>query len=300
MYSMRPRIENALRSLKELTGKIRDRLDRITAVRFVIEVAKALGKDDAGILAAGLSYYTFLSLFPLTLGMVSILGFFLPSVKIQEAVFEFLSDNIPVSIDVLERNIKYVIEIRSTLGLVGIIGLLIGSIGIFSAVRRVVNRAWGVRPRPLHLSKPLEIAMLLGTALLLVLFFFISSGVSLVNQLLPFIQGTTLLLLTHGTSFCITVGVLLLVYRFIPNTRVYWSDIWRGALLVAIVFHIALFGFGFYFNKFTNYQIVYGSIGAIIAILVWIYFSAFLFVIGAEFNYVYGRLHGKARIIEDK
>jgi membrane protein len=280
---------------RENIEKIQVRLERIPFVRFVLEVIKALGKDDAGIMAAGLSYYAFLSLFPLILGMVSVLGFFLPSEKVQEAVFEFLRQGIPVSTEVLEENIQYVIQIRSALGLVGIFGLLLGSFGIFSAVRRVVNRAWGVRPRPIHLSKPLEMAMLLGTGLLMILFFFISSGLSLLNQLLPFFPGGILLVFTHGVLFIITLGVLLLVYRYLPNTRVYWRDVWLGALIVAIMYHIVLFLFSIYVEHFTNYQIIYGSIGALIAILVWIYYSAFLFVLGAEINWVYSRLHGKSR-----
>jgi membrane protein len=284
-----------VRFFQERVDKIRARLDRIPVVHFATEVMRALGKDDAGIMAAGLSYYTFLSLFPLILGMISILGFFLPSEKVQSAVFDFLQENIPVSIEILRDNIQYVIQIRGALGLVGIIGLLIGALGIFSAVSRVVNRAWNVRPRPLHLSKPLEFAMLVGSGILLVILFLISSGISLLNQVLPFIHGGVVILLTQGISFCATFGVLLLIYRFIPNTKVYWSDVWRGALLVAILFHAVLFGFSLYVQNFTDYQVVYGSIGAIIAILVWIYYSAFIVIVGAEFNYVFSRLHGKAR-----
>jgi len=289
------RIGLLVRFFKERVEKIRERLDRIPIVHFATEVMNALGKDDAGILAVGLSFYAFLSLFPLILGMISILGYFLPSENVQQAVFDFLGRGIPVSTDILQQNIQYVIKIRGALGLVGIIGLLIGSFGIFSAVSRIVNRAWNVRPHPLYLSKPLELAMWLGTFILLILSFFISSGLSVLNQVFPFFPGGTLFLLTHVIIFLITFGVLLLIYKILPNTKVYWSDIWRGAFLVSVLFYIVLLGFSTYVNNFTNYQVVYGSIGALIAILVWIYYSSFLFVVGAEFNYVYSRLHGKKR-----
>ena len=84
-------------------------------------------------------------------------------------------------------------------------------------------------------------------------------------------------------------AVFLLLYKLIPNTRTYWRDIWPGALLAAVLFEIARALFIFYINNYANYQLIYGSIASIIVLLVWIYYSAFIMILGAEFAFQYGR-----------
>jgi membrane protein len=93
-------------------------------------------------------------------------------------------------------------------------------------------------------------------------------------------------------AFLLILAVFLLLYKLIPNTRTYWRNVWPGALTAAILFEIARTLFIFYLEHYANYQLIYGSIASIIVLLVWIFYSAFIMVLGAEFTYQYSRMHG--------
>jgi membrane protein len=82
-----------------------------------------------------------------------------------------------------------------------------------------------------------------------------------------------------------------LLYKFVPNTKTHWRSVWPGALLAAALFELARTLFIFYLDNFANYQLIYGSITSIIILLIWIYYSAFIMILGAEFTFQYSRMH---------
>jgi membrane protein len=168
---------------------------------------------------------------------------------------------------------------------------------MFSAISLAINRAWGISRYSRHffVRKASELGMVFGIGLL----FLLSLGISAIISLLPGALGlpTDLLILDMGSwlaAFLLILVVFLLLYKLIPNTRTYWRDVWPGALLAAILFEFARYLFIVYINSFANYQLLYGSIASIIALLVWIYYSAFIMILGAEFAFQYHRLrHGE-------
>ena len=91
-------------------------------------------------------------------------------------------------------------------------------------------------------------------------------------------------------AFLLMLTVFLLLYKLIPNTKTYWRYIWPGALLAAILFEIARTLFVFYLERFANYQLIYGSIASIIVLLVWIYYSSLIMILGAEFTFQYSSM----------
>jgi membrane protein len=94
-------------------------------------------------------------------------------------------------------------------------------------------------------------------------------------------------------TFMLIAAVFLLLYKFIPNTKVYWADIWRGAILGAIMFQFALFGFTFFLQNFSAYNLIYGSLTSLVVLLIWIYISSFILILCAEINTVYNRMFRK-------
>jgi membrane protein len=279
--------EKGVRRGKERIEGVRARLLRRPFIRFVYNVIRALGRDYAGIMAAGLSYYAFLSLFPLTIGLISILGFLLPSKNVYTVIFNFLSQNIPASTDVLQSAIRDIIQMRGTLGVISIIGLLVGGSGVLSAISLAINRAWGLFPRPIYIRKPQEIAMVLAIGLIILLLLGLTTGLSFLSSIA--LPGVSILqfFLARAISFVLVLAIFLLLYRFIPNTRVHWRDIWRGTLITGIIFQLALYGFTYYLQNFASYQMIYGPLSSLVVILVWIYISSFLLILGAEINAVY-------------
>ena len=102
-------------------------------------------------------------------------------------------------------------------------------------------------------------------------------------------------------AFLLMLTVFLLLYKLVPNTKTHWRYVWAGALLAAILFEIARTLFIVYLENFANYQLIYGSIASIMVLLVWIYYSAFIMILGAEFTYQFGRMRlGVARGRADK
>jgi membrane protein len=284
---MRRWLRNIWKRLWEWGNRVRIRLFQFTFVRFAYNVAQTMGRDYVGIMAAGVSYYTFLSLFPLVIGLISILGFLLPSESIYEIIFTFLEQNIPTSTEVLETNIRRIVELRGPLGLISIAGLFFAGTAVFSAVSVTVNRAWGLFPRSFFIRKPQEIAMILSIGLIIILLLGLSTGLSLLGNLDLPAFGIFEAILPRALSFVLITAIFLLLYKFTPSAPVRWRDIWRGALLGAIMFQAALFGFAFFIQNFSSYSLIYGSLTSIVVILIWIYISSFILILCAEINAVY-------------
>ncbi|MBI2861018.1 MAG: YihY/virulence factor BrkB family protein [Chloroflexi bacterium] len=264
----------------------------------LLRVFREMGEDGAGDMAGSIAYFAILSLFPLLLGIIAVLGLFLPSAELQGPLLDFFRDNLPGSTSLLERNIERIIDLRGTLGLLSVIGLFWSGSAIFGAIGRVVNRAWDIhRYRPFYIRKFRDLALAAGTSLL----FFISMGITALRVIVARFDLPVLdwLAMIGGevAAFFIVLLAFLLIYKYMPNTTISWHDIWPGAILASILFELAKFLFVFYLGRFANYELVYGQVASLIILLVWVYFSAFILILGAEFASEYSRWrreHGNA------
>lgn len=280
-----------VRHLREKQRQIKGRLLEIPAVQLVVRTAQELGADDATHMAAGVAYYAILSLFPLLLGLIALFGLFLPSETLQEGLFDFFERNLPGAVDVLERNITDVIQLRGAVGLLGLVGLFWSASAMFGAIGRATNRAWDIhQDRPFHIRKLRDLAMALGTGILFLLSLGATAVLSILSGMdLPGVGAAS----NFGAGllgFLFSLAIFLAIYKFIPNTKTFWRYVWPGALLAAILFEIAKSLFVLYLSYFADYASVYGSVGSVIALLVWIYISAFILILGAEFSAEYGRM----------
>ena len=250
-----------------------------------------MGKDNGIHMAAAVSYYGFLSLFPLLLGLIGLLGLFLPSQEIQQRILSLVQENLPKASDIIITNIQNVIHFRGTLGIIAIVGLLWSGSGATAALDSAINRAWHI-PQMLrfYVRKPREIGLTIGAGLLL----FLSIGTSYVSSVVrpknwPIIGAYIAQFGSRTIAFLLIFTVFLILFKLIPNTRTYWRDVWPGALFTALFFEIGRSLFVYYINHYANYQLVYGAIGSIVAIMIWIYYSAIVLILGAEFTAEYIR-----------
>ena len=260
-------------------------------VKFLTRVAKEMSDDDGTNMAAGVAYYAFLSLFPLVLGLIAILGWFLPSQVVQQQIFSFFENNFPGATDVLETNIRNIIDLRGTLGIIGLAGLVWSGSGALSSTGHAINRAWGVeRELGFFLRKPRDIGLTIGLGLLFFASLAVSAAIALVEfDRFPVVGDWLVQVSLRILAFLFVYLLFLILYKAIPNTRTYWRDIWLGALITAILFEIGRYLFLLYLNGFANYAMVYGSIGSVIALLIWIYYSAVIIILGAELTAEYSR-----------
>jgi len=285
---------NQIKHLKARLQKVKDRLLKIPAVRLISRTAEKLGDIDATHRAASVAYYAFLSIFPLLLGLIALFGFFLPSVNLQDELLKFVGENIPGATSILKQNIASIIELRGAMGVLSIVILFWGASAMFTAISLAINRAWDIHRyhRSFFIRKGSELGMVFGIGILFLLSLGASAIISILRGVLN-LPATDLIILNIGSrlvAFLLILTVFLLLYKLIPNTRTYWRYIWPGALLAAVLFEIARTLFVFYLENFANYQLIYGSIASIIILLVWIYYSAFIMILSAEFTFQYGRM----------
>ncbi len=265
----------------------RARIIKIPFFAFLNEVIEGMGNDGASEVVGAISYYVILSLFPLLLGVISILGYFLPSATVQDQIFKFVETNLPAATDILRMNIMSIIKVRGPLGIVSIIALFWSASAMFSAVNKGVNRAWGLSVRhPFIVRKAREVAMSLSACV----FFYIAVAGTAVLSSFDAGGGFAGGLLFFAAESALVFVVFILIYKTIPLTKTYWRHVWPGALFSMAAFEIARMFLEIYLNKFSHIELVYGSIGSIIILLIFAHYIAFILIMGAEISSEYSRL----------
>ena len=265
----------------------RVRFIKIPFLGFIYNVLESMGFDGASEVVGSIAYYSIFSLFPLLLGVISLLGFFLPSAEVQEQIFGFIETNLPVAEDLIRLNITAIIQARGALGIVSLFALFWSASAMFYAINRGVNRAWGLNIRhPFHIRKLRELAMSLGAS---VFFYLVITATAVFSSFSP--GGETAGgVAMNFMGFLLIFLVFLLSYKTIPNTKTYWRYVWPGALFSATAFTLARLFMVFYFSRFSRLDLVYGSVSSIIILLMFTYYMAFILIMGAEICSEYTRM----------
>jgi membrane protein len=274
--------------VKEMVARVRGRLESNEVTSFLLRVAESSGRIQNGDMAASIAYYAILSLFPLLLGIIAILGYFLPTGTVQQQLFDIIRSDLPGSLDLVKQNIDQVISLRGTLGILSLAGLLWTGSSIFGAIGRAVNRAWGITKfRPYYIRKSRDIFIAVASSLL----FYLSLAMSFISSYLqllpPVFQGWPVAALTRLLSFLLLAVMLALIYKFMPNYKTSWGNIWPGIILATILLEAMRSLFVFYLQEFANFQLVYGSVASVIVLLVWLYVASFIIILGAQFSAEY-------------
>ncbi|NLE08749.1 MAG: YihY/virulence factor BrkB family protein [Dehalococcoidales bacterium] len=282
-----------IKRMKTGLVRVKNRLLTIPAVQLIVRTADGAGKHDASQRAAGVAYYVFLSIFPLLLGLIALFGYFLPSLDLQETMLNFVGENVPGAVNIIEQNITGIIESRGSMGLLSIVIFIWGASAMFGALSLAINRAWEVpRYRPFFIRKGSELGMVFGIGIIVLLSISSSAVISILHGVfhLPVTGLLIVNICSKVLGFLLMVIVFVILYKYLPYTKTHWRTIWPGALLASILFEIARTLFIYYIENFASYQLIYGSIASIIVLLVWIYYSSFVTVLGAEFTFQYGRM----------
>jgi membrane protein len=245
--------------------------------------------DNCTYLSAAISYYILLSLFPMALAAITILGYFSRSPDIGARVTQAIADIFPVSGQVVSDTIQGVSQGWGAAGAIAVIGLLWSGLGFFGAVRKSLNTAWGIKqPRPFLRERLMEFLMMLGLGALLIISLALTAAFKVIQAANISIFGHLLSegLFWHAivilSSVAITFLVFLLLYKFVPNTRVRWRHVWVGALVAAVLIEIAKNIFVWFVGHFATYNLVYGSVSTIIAFMVWSYIFAMILLFCAK------------------
>lgn len=282
----------------KLSGAVDQRFGgRLTLIRRTWQASR---DNEVAVQARSIAYFALFSLFPLLLFLMSLSSWFLDSHEAQQTVLTAVERFLPGSQSFVGDNIDRVLRSRSTAGAAGLIGLVWAGSGVFGAIYRGVNRAWGSpEQRRVPFDRLFGLIVVLGLGLILVVTMLSSTVLELMRSWRVSILGwqpltdPTVGVLMSWASMAIqaaaTVLVLSLLYRTIPRAEVEWRDVWPGGIAAGLAWEIAKRLFTWYLVNAARYNLVYGSVGAIIGFLLWSYASAMILLLGAEFTAQYGR-----------
>lgn len=270
-----------------------------TAFAVATGAVRGFVSDQAGSFAAAIAYYTLFSIFPLTLFLVSVSGYFMTAAQ-RDALVEHVSDLLPnASTSAIYRQIHTVTNGRAALGVIGLVAALWSASAVFTAIRSGLHAVWKTHnARPWLVAKAIDLASVAGFGLMLTL--------SLAGSiLLTGIGARTEHLLTGPLAGLVSLG-LRAVFYFLPGAAaflafwvlyelaspraIHWTDTWLGALVAAVGYQVISIGFGFYVRFFGRFDRVYGSLGAVIAFLFFAYLVGSLVLFGAEIIARYAEL----------
>lgn len=259
----------------------------------LVRTAKKALHDHAKDLAAAIAFWAFFSIFPLLIGIFSAAGYLLRSADLQGRIYEVVIDMFPGSEGLVRDNLDAVIQYRGTMSWVGIVGLLWTASKGFGAITRAVNRAIGAkRPHHFLLSKVRYFLMAIAVLVLAITSIGITIAFEVVLESSALVQLFELeeVEASRLKSWALSLGLIFLtfalLYKLAPYVKVSWRQVVPGALLATALFEIVRTVFVVYLDQIAHFEAIYGSLSSIIVLLLWLYLSAVILVLGAEYNFV--------------
>ena len=266
------------------------------------ESVQAFIADDALSRGASISFYTITSIGPVLFIVVAIAGLVFGGDAARGAIASQLSELMGrASADLVQTALESASGKSSGIlaSIVGAITLLITASGVFGEMQSALNAIWKAQPRGTTVSRlmwaraaSLGLVAALGFLLLVSLVISaILSGLSdYINAVLPF--GALILhILNFVISFALISVLFAAIYKVLPDVKLYWADVLVGAVVTALLFNVGKFLIGLYLSH-SAVASSYGAAGALIIIMLWIYYSAQIFLLGAEFTKIYASRRG--------
>ena len=267
--------------------------------------------DEASTLGAALAYYALFSLFPLLLLLIAGLGYVLQywdqAINVQEQILAAVSHNFsPQLSDALNQILSGIKNNAGGATVIGLITLLIGASSVFQQLDLSFNKIWKV-PTPQQPSG--LVAMLMQTlrtkmfsfGMVLTVGFLLLVSMALTGvtqalldsfQNLPLIGGVAGFAIGLVTTLLLNTLVFALLFKFLPDTKVRWSDVGLGAFVTALLWELGKNVLALYIGRSGQTWSAYGLVGTVLILMTWIYFSSQILFLGAEFTEVYARRHG--------
>lgn len=254
--------------------------------------------------AASIAYYALFSLFPLLIVLVSASGSILKSQSVQQQVLDYVTNAMPVSQRLIERNVEHVLRLRGPVGILGLASLLWSATGVFTALVHNINRAWPeAETRNFVQNRLLALAIVGLLTALLILSLVTNTALDVLPKFsLSLANGVHIDERSLWTFFlnispwAFAFSIFLVLYRLVPGTDVRWREAFWGAFLTALGWFLVTRGFTWYVSSgMVQYQLVYGSLWTIVALMFWIYIGSLITLFGAHLSAAVARWDRRER-----
>jgi membrane protein len=269
------------------------------------ETFKEFGEDKAPRLGAALAYYTIFSVGPLLLIAVAMAGIFFGQEAAQGRISAELGKVFGSKMaESLETMVQAAAKPKSgrIATIVGVITLIFGASGVFAQLKDALNTIWNVEKKKAAgfigfiKERFLSMAMVLGIGFLLLVTLVVDAAISAMGGLIEqYVGGEAVMQAIQLVVSFVVVSVLFAaIFRILPDLKIAWKDVWLGAIFTALLFVLGKFGLGIYLGK-AAIGSAYGAAGSLVILLVWVYWSAQILFLGAEFTQVYARTYGSLK-----
>ena len=257
--------------------------------------------NDLTTAAAAVSYFSMLALFPTLLVILAIENRLIGPVTVEKYIIGQVLAFLPGAQTFVRKNLDSISSISTSIVISCLFVMLWAASWMFTVIEKALNRIWGTYPRSFLRGRAVNIAvMTLVWALLAAsaLFTAFVTGVRAAAERIPLRLGPWLTSLSGFawqtifvlTSLAVTILLFTVLYKMLPNTHVPFTEALTGAVLSGALWEAAKFGFSFLLPYF-HYDLLYGSIGAAVALLTWVYLSSVIMLFGAQFTALLHRDH---------
>ncbi|NCD69467.1 YihY/virulence factor BrkB family protein [Mucilaginibacter agri] len=261
--------------------------------------------SDNGLkLSASLAYYTVFSIAPLLILVISLAGLFLGHDAITNSLYPQIKGYVGAEAAAQIQSMLKNMELSGKTGVAvvfGIITLMVGASSIFIEIQDSLNIIWRVKAKPkkgwvkLLQNRFLSFSLIVSLGFLLLVSMILNILIlALSSKLLHFLPGITVWVIngiTVGVTFIVISLLFGIIFKVLPDVKIKWPDVRSGAFFTALLFMLGKYVIGLYI-EYSAKTSVYGAAGSIIIILLWIYYTAAILYIGAEFTQVYAEANG--------
>ncbi|HLK67491.1 MAG TPA: YihY/virulence factor BrkB family protein [Bryobacteraceae bacterium] len=277
-------------------------MDYKAARTLVTQTVSSWSSINAPRLGASLAFYTMLSMAPLLVFSIGIAGLIFGRDAAQGRIVAQVGSLVgPQGAGVLQSLLLSSTNKSSGIvwAIVGVFMLLLGASGVFGELRDSLNLVWGAKTqdggfRGMLRYRFFSFAMVVGIGFLLIVSLLVSAAIAAVGKFFEQFLPAPEAVLHVGSlilTFAAVTVLFALLYKVVPDVHIEWRDVWIGAAVTSLLFSIGKFLIGLYIGK-ASVGSAYGAAGSLVVFLVWVYYSAQIFFLGAQFTHIFAERHG--------
>jgi len=280
-------------SLSTRMGQFKEAACEAPVLGILVQAGLRGTKDQIKDMAASIAFFSFLSLFPLILGMIALASSVLKSEQLREQVVVWVGEFFPVGADFVTQNIESLVRLRGAAGLASVLVLFWSAKKMVGAISRGINNALQQqRNHAFYLSPLRNFGLVFAVSLLMF-------GAVAISPLADLVSGLELKLLEgywgdlidmiggHMISVASTGAMIGSTYFLVPYHRPGWRELWPGLLTATVLIELGKKAFVYYVDNVSSMDALYGSISSIIVLMLWLYFFGRVLLYGAEVNFIY-------------